>query len=73
MAIQAVSIAHIGQGRLDRLAPLWVALTTLAVLTCVLVLGHLSEVRYRRAAEKRALILLKQWLSLLARQDHYKK
>ena len=42
---------------------LWVVLTTLAVLTCALVLGHLSEVGYRRAAEKRGLVLLKQWLS----------
>ena len=42
---------------------LWVVLTTLAVLACALVLGHLSEVGYRRAAEKRGLVLLKQWLS----------
>jgi hypothetical protein len=37
---------------------LWVVLTTLAVLTCALVLGHLNEVGYRRAAEKRGLVLL---------------
>ena len=28
-----------------------------------LVLGHVSEVGYRRAAEERGLVLLKQWLS----------
>ena len=42
---------------------LWVVLTTLAVLACALVLGHVSEVGYRRAAEERGLVLLKQWLS----------
>jgi len=42
---------------------LCVVLTTLAVLACALVLGHVSEVGYRRAAEERGLVLLKQWLS----------
>ena len=42
---------------------LWVVLTTLDVLACALVLGHVSEVGYRRAAEERGLVLLKQWLS----------
>ena len=42
---------------------LWVALATLSVLTCALVVGHVNEAGCRRAAEERAVVLLKQWLS----------
>ena len=38
-------------------------LTTLAVLTCALVLGHIRDVYQRRTAKEKGLALLKQWLS----------
>ena len=43
--------------------PLGAVLTTLAILTCALVLGHVREVSDRRTAEEKGAALLKQWLS----------
>lgn len=53
--------------------PLGAVLTTLAILTCALVLGRVSEVSHRRTAEERGLALLKQWLSApqLAQYEKY--
>ena len=48
-------------------------LTTLAVLTCALVFGHIRDVSQRRIAEEKGLVLLKQWLSpaQLAQYEKY--
>ena len=48
-------------------------LTTLAMLTCALVLGHVREVSHRRTAEEKGVALLKQWLSAaqLAQYEKY--
>jgi hypothetical protein len=48
-------------------------LTTLAILTCALLLGHVREVSHRRAAEEKGLTLLNQWLSptQLAQYEKY--
>ena len=43
--------------------PLGPVLILLAILTCVLLLGHVREVSQRRTAEEKGLALLKQWLS----------
>ena len=43
--------------------PLGPVLLILAILTCVLLLGHVREVSQRRTAEEKGLALLKQWLS----------
>jgi hypothetical protein len=48
-------------------------LTTLAVLTCALVFGHIRDISQRRAVEEKGLVLLKQWLSpaQLAQYEKY--
>src|SRR3954470_13612019 len=53
--------------------PLGAVLTTLAMLTCALVLGHVREVADRRTAEEKGVALLKQWLSAaqLAQYEKY--
>ncbi len=53
--------------------PLGAVLTTLAMLTCALVLGHVREVSDRRTAEEKGVALLKQWLSAaqLAQYEKY--
>jgi hypothetical protein len=43
--------------------PLAPVLLILAILTCVLLLGHVHELSQRRTAEEKGLALLKQWLS----------
>jgi hypothetical protein len=43
--------------------PLGPVLVFLAILTCLLLLGHVREVSQRRTAEEKGLALLKQWLS----------
>jgi hypothetical protein len=47
-------------------------LLILAILTCVLLLGHVHEVSQRRTAEEKGLALLKQWLSA-AQLTQYEK
>jgi hypothetical protein len=53
--------------------PLGAVLTTLAILTCTLVLGHVREILDRRTALEKGLALLKQWLSpaQLAQYEKY--
>ena len=43
--------------------PFGPVLVFLAILTCLLLLGHVREVSQRRTAEEKGLALLKQWLS----------
>jgi hypothetical protein len=43
--------------------PLGPVLVFLAILTCLLLLGHVREASQRRTAEEKGLALLKQWLS----------
>jgi hypothetical protein len=43
--------------------PLGPVLVFLAILTCLLLLGHVRDVSHRRTAEEKGLALLKQWLS----------
>ena len=47
-------------------------LTTVAVLTCALMFGHIRDVSKRRRAEEKALVLLKHWLSA-AQVTQYEK
>ena len=53
--------------------PLGAVLTTLAILTCAMVLGHVREVSDRRTAEEKGVALLKHWLSAaqLAQYEKY--
>jgi hypothetical protein len=53
--------------------PVGAVLTTPAILTCAMVLGHVREVSDRRTAEEKGVALLKQWLSAaqLAQYEKY--
>jgi hypothetical protein len=53
--------------------PLGAVFAILAVLTCTLVVGHVSELWHRRIAEQKGLALLKEWLSpaQLAQYEKY--